>query len=204
MSRLFVGTFLSPEQQERLGTIAAADERLSHLWHRKLRWVKPKKLHLTWYFLGNVAEPAIKTIEERLREAVGELSSTELKYERLEVWPSAKMPRQFVLTPSVVPDGVKEIVESVRSRLKGLVPDPDYKAFKPHITLMRFDRLPKNVQKPPAIQLPENFPSDGILPIVHQIGEIALIESHLGSRSDEYEAIFKVPLGAGEDAGAPS
>jgi 2'-5' RNA ligase len=194
MPRLFIGTFIAADQQERLGQLAAEDEKLSERWHRKLRWVKPKKLHLTWYFLGTVEEPAIPEIRSRLHEAVQELKRTELSYESFEVWPSPKMPRQLVLTPPVVPDQVQEIVSAIRDSLKGLVPDPDYKSFKPHITLMRFDRLAKNVPKPPPIHLPEEFPPEGIVPIVQKIDEVALIESHLGSRSDEYSAVFSVPL----------
>jgi 2'-5' RNA ligase len=104
------------------------------------------------------------------------------------------MPRQFVLTPSAVPDQVQTIVSNIRSSLKGLVPDPDYKTFKPHITLMRFDRLPANKPKGPPIQIPPDFPAPGSLPITHDIAEVSLIESHMGRGNDEYEQIFTVPL----------
>jgi 2'-5' RNA ligase len=194
MPRLFVGTFLAPDQQERLAQLASEDEKLGGLWHRKLRWVKPKKLHLTWYFLGTVEDPAIPAIKERLLEAVSELPGSALRYDTLEIWPSAKMPRQFVLTPSVVPDEVNNIVGNVRTSLKGLVPDPDYKTFKPHITLMRFDRLPANRPKGSPVNIPADFPPPEILPIEHRIASVCLIQSHLGGAADEYESIQTIEL----------
>src|SRR5262249_56238257 len=98
--RLFLGTFLSAEQQELLGELKGQNDKLVVAWGRRLRWVKHVKLHMTWLFLGKTESSAIDTIGERLSGIVTGYAPMQVTYDRLEFWPSARKPRQLVVTPS--------------------------------------------------------------------------------------------------------
>ncbi|HEY9871394.1 MAG TPA: RNA 2',3'-cyclic phosphodiesterase [Candidatus Obscuribacterales bacterium] len=196
--RLFVGTFLSADQQKLLGELNRYGERLTAAWGCRLRWVKPAKLHMTWLFLGSVNPELISQIRARLGGIAAEHRSMAVAYDRLEFWPDARRPRQLVMTPAAVPEPVGPLAASVRSQLKEFTAKPDERAFRPHLTLLRFDRGSSSARAagaPARLAVPEWLDTSGFLPLVHRIGEIALIESHLGKGADEYEMLACFPLG---------
>jgi 2'-5' RNA ligase len=104
--RLFVGTFLSPDQQELLGELHRHGNGLTAAWGCRLRWVKPAKLHMTWLFLGSVNPGLISEIHARLDGIASRHGSMQVAYDRVEFWPDARRPRQLVMTPAAVPESV--------------------------------------------------------------------------------------------------
>jgi 2'-5' RNA ligase len=75
MARLFIGTFLQAVERDQIAELPAQCPQLSQLINRKIRWVKPKKLHMTWLFLGEVKEGAIESISQRLEQCVADFRS---------------------------------------------------------------------------------------------------------------------------------
>ena len=68
MARLFVGTFLGQEEKERIAL--ASQENIDG--PVKLRWAKVEKLHVTWLFLGDVAEDLIPSVTDALSRSLVE------------------------------------------------------------------------------------------------------------------------------------
>lgn len=188
ISRLFIGTFLSAQQQDHLGRLRDQNDRLTSLWNQKLRWVKSKKLHLTWLFLGEVKEDLKPKIIDRLSTLISSKSSLTITYDHAQFWPTPSKARQLVLTSQVVPSVASELAMDIRYKLADLVSKPDDHPFRPHITLLRFD---SHHQHPPHIppQLPDFPELDQTLPLLHTIESISLIESHLGAVQDDYQTL---------------
>ena len=186
--RLFVGTFLSAQQQEKLGRLKANEERLSDLWKCKTKLVHGNKMHLTWLFLGYVPDDEIESIKHQLSGAAARHNPFTISYSHWEFWPSIKHARLWILAPDTVADPVQSLAEDVQSALGQFVAKPEERAYKPHITLARMDpvRSPK--------EIPEWLTLPGILPIRHDIDRIDLIESQPGKGAEAYHCLASFPL----------
>ncbi len=191
--RLFVGTFLTPEQQQALGSLKGHRDDLSRLWHRKLRFVNSLKLHMTWIFLGDVEEENLAAVTEALAEATTGRKRSAIVYDGIDFWPSPGKPRQLVMTSRAVPDEMVALAGEIRRSLKPFAARPDDRAFRPHITLLRFDSAP-GAHARGRLSLPEDLHLERVLPLAHKIDDVSLIESHLGSGQDEYEVLKSFPL----------
>lgn len=187
--RLFVGTFLSPGQQEALKHLSEHRDELENLWHCRARIVKPVKLHLTWLFLGDV-EGKLDEIRAKLQPTVSKFSRLSINFDQIEFWPSAKRSRMVVMTPSLVPDAVKEIAAEIESQLKSYVSKPGHREYRPHITLARLER---ETFKANALELPDWLVSKSV-PVTQRIEKIELIESELGRGGDEYVSLQSFDL----------
>ncbi|MBX9876908.1 MAG: RNA 2',3'-cyclic phosphodiesterase [Candidatus Obscuribacterales bacterium] len=191
--RLFVGTYLSPAQQEVLGYLSERKAELEKQWHCRARIVKPIKLHLTWLFLGDV-EGKLDEITAKLQSTVSKFSKLSINFDQVEFWPSAKRPRMVVMTPSVIPDRVMEIAAEIQTQLKPYVSKPGHREYRPHITLARLER---ESVKANAVELPDWLVSKCV-PLTQQIEKIELIESELGCGGDEYASLLSFELGYAE------
>ena len=195
--RLFVGTFLSAEQQELLGELKRQNDRLVDAWGKRLRWVKYVKLHMTWLFLGKTDESAVDAIGERLSGIVTDYAPMQVTYDRLEFWPSARKPRQLVMTPSVVPDQLSSLAGHIKAGLKDYTEKPEDRQFRPHLTLLRMQHeqtARASHAERRRLELPTWFDTKVFLPLVHDILSLALIESHLGKGGDDYEVLKSFQL----------
>lgn len=191
--RLFVGSYLSCAQQEALGHISERKNELEKQWHCRTRVIKPVKLHLTWLFLGDV-EGKLDEIKDKIQSTVSNFNKLSINFDQVEFWPSAKRPRMVVLTPSVIPDSVKEIAAEMERQLKPYVSKPGHREYRPHITLARLER---ETFKAHAVELPDWLISKCV-PLTQQIEKIELIESELGRGGDEYESLQSFQLGYAE------
>lgn len=189
--RLFVGTFLSPAQQDSLGHLAEHKAELESQWHCRVRFVKGTKLHLTWFFLGDVDVSFVPEIEAKLHLALQPIASAgktlAINYDQVEFWPTAKRPRMIVLTPSVIPASVQEMADLVAEQLDSYVSKPGHRHYRPHITLARLER---DSFAGRTIELPDWFAAKCNLPISHNIDKMELIQSELGKSSDEYKSLL--------------
>lgn len=181
--RLFVGTFLSPGQQEVLARASQHKAELESGWQAKIRFVKPHKLHLTWLFLGDVAVSSIEDISARLQVIASRQKQLDITYDQVEFWPSDKRPRMVVLTPKFIADRVMEMASSVEQELKQYVSKPGHKVYRPHITLARLERYDFNARQ---VVIPASFHIESLR---HEITKIELIESELGKATDEYQSL---------------
>jgi len=197
LRRLFVGTFLSDSQKAHLGEIRRSNDRLVADWQRKLRWVRPVKLHLTWLFLGEVKGTLVPEVESRLASMLSEQPGGRIIYDQAEFWPSPGKARQLVLTASVIPDPVANLGKTIRAGLSELAAKPDARDFRPHITLLRFgdSTAPAQTQSPrQRLKFPDWLDLRQFLPITQEIQSVVLLESHLGAGGEDYETLMTCAL----------
>src|SRR6516165_8558522 len=144
MPRLFLGSFLSEEQQAAFARLPEINSKLASEWHCQIRWVKATKLHLTWLFIGHVEE----TVSLKLTQAAGELLKglrlecpISIIFDRLEAWSVRRSPRHVVLTAGQPSSQFLDLATRLRTGLRQFgaedAKDQAKKSFLPHITLMR-------------------------------------------------------------------
>lgn len=175
------------------GQLRESSEALSKLWERKLRWVKAAKLHMTWFFLGDIDLQQVPELNSCLSSVVSGKPSGEIAYDRLEFWPSPRKPRQLVMTAKVVPQYLQTLGADIRRSLAEFAVKPEERDFRPHITLLRFDVMSKPADKVP-LSMPEWLQLNSVFPLVHNIKVVDLIESHMGGGRDDYEVLHSFSL----------
>lgn len=181
---------LKAEQAELLGKLKDQIEPLlTEWWHCKLRFVRPEKLHTTCLFLGDCDETEEADILSLMSDEIPKLKSCTLHYDRLSFFGSSARPNAMVLLPSHVPDEMKTIGRTVRTLLSGFCKNKENLEFRPHLTIFRF---PKEHRRRYELKEPLNLTA--YLPLVQEIKQISLIESHLGSQAADYEIIAEFKL----------
>lgn len=201
MPRLFVGTFLSDDGVEKLAGLASANQHLLEEWNAKVRWVDKSKFHITWVFLGEIETETIPKIVDELKLAFeskpNEDQPLSLVYDRFEIWPNARNARLAVIAPTTVPDGALHLDLTIKTALKKFLQSDqshhELKDFKPHITVLRFPRDHRH-EKQVRPKVEDIKMTDHLFPILHEIKEIALIESTLGQHVDGYRKLATFPL----------
>jgi 2'-5' RNA ligase len=182
--RLFVGSFLTEKERACLVELCACDQQLSADWRRRLRWVAPGKMHLTWLFLGHVEEKFVDEICIQLLNVSQTHRKTAVDYTDVDIWPSPKLARHLVLTPAAVEPEVLAIAKHTKEVLSDYVDKPETRPYRPHVTLLNLDSGPKM-----SLAIPDYFSVRKCLPLRQQITKIDLIESRLGRGADAYTSL---------------
>lgn len=210
MPRLFIGTFLKPQDQQKLAALPGANAHLETLWERKLRWVRPVNLHITWLYLGSVDPTLVSKVSSTLHKIIYQRNKIEedrgdvvMNFSKPSVWPNSRKARVIVVESQPIGRQVEHLARAIRT---GLIPfysevteKEHNQEFKPHVTLMRLDRRVET----PAEKLsfhrvemrvePTAINSlDEVLPIRLTIENICLVESD--GKGGDYKILDTVSL----------
>jgi 2'-5' RNA ligase len=154
--RLFVGTFLSPEQAESLANVQERNPNPAFARHLKTCWSNPEKLHLTWVFLGELDAEQMPALTECMADTIKDNVSTgklALTFESLEVWSVGGEPRNLVLVPNQIATPFIHLAQALRQNLQPFVEkkckEQALKPFRPHITMMRL-QITENASSNPS------------------------------------------------------
>lgn len=147
-------------------------------------------IHLTLKFLGNVAEEEIPAIRDALSESVQGVSPFRFEVCRLGVFPHLANPRVLWVGITDNPP-LQDLQQRVEKAFEKLGFEPEGRAFKPHLTLVRL----KSKKNLPA--LIRCLRDEG--PTVHcgtaPVEEVHLYQSILKPEGSEYRKLFTVTLG---------
>lgn len=210
MPRLFIGTFLSQKDQQRLAGLPAGNDHLQAQWERKPRWVRPAKLHVTWLFLGSVDQKLVSKVSSTLHKVIYEYKKIDdergplsMDFTKPKVWPDSRKARVIVVESKPIPRKVESLARAIRT---GMIPfyteqteQEHNQEFKPHVTLMRLDRRIETPSEKLAFHRVETRVDvgainslDEVLPIHLNIENVCLVESHLNG--DDYKILDSVSL----------
>jgi 2'-5' RNA ligase len=144
--RLFVA--VTPTEGA-LGELEAAVAPLRADWPG-LRWASPDRWHVTLAFLGEVAEPRLDGLRERLERAARRHHAVRLRIGRGGAFPSAGNARVLCAHVSGEPAVLMELrglAASVAAgaRRAGAPPPDEGRRYRPHVTLARC-RQPTDVK----------------------------------------------------------
>ena len=151
------------------------------------RWVKPKNLHLTLKFLGDITQEQAGKIKEAIAKVSGKFAAFETSFNGFGFFPNERGPRIFFIS---IDKGelLKSIAGELEEELEILGFEKENR-FKSHITLARIKDL-KNIESLKA-KTKNTCLNEGFL-----IESITLHKSILTKEGPIYEEIFKSNLTA--------
>ncbi|MFH1375649.1 MAG: RNA 2',3'-cyclic phosphodiesterase [Patescibacteria group bacterium] len=142
------------------------------------RWVPPRNLHVTVFFLGEVAEQRLPELKDKLQKVTSQLKSFELLFKSMDfrlpkmIWASFQFNPVWKSFWEKIAKVAREFAESSFDRQKQL----------PHITVARLKSIPKN-KRLPALNLPS-------LPV----NRVELWRSQLSPQGAIYRSLASFPL----------
>ena len=156
-----------------------------------LKWIAPENMHLTLKFLGDVREDRISDLTRGLQEALHAQPTFNITIEGLGMYPNASQPR--VVWLGIKDKGnLKQIHHELVKVLRDFDPDPEKRAFSPHLTIAR---IRQNVSRDVVQQVGETlsqFKVDSLGSF--EIQTVQLFKSELTPQGPIYACLFSMPL----------
>ena len=186
--RLFVAIDLPPPVRSALErTIAVLRE--SGLG--PLRWVAPKKVHLTLKFLGDVPPERVPKLGDAVTEAVQGHSPLSLHLAQGGMFPNGRAPRVVWLGLGGGVEALASLQRDVERALAQLGFPAEERPFRPHLTLARVAvRMPEEQAARLSALLVE---ADGGHE-TFRVDQLSLMQSTLRPSGAEYRRLPTVPL----------
>lgn len=183
--RTFIAIELDPATQRHLQII---QEDLRQIG-ADVKWVKPKNIHLTLKFMGNVHLNQIAAIAKAIKECLRNTHKFTIELSHLGAFPQIENPRVVWVG---LKNGQKEsmaIATSLETHLEKLGIKKEIREFDPHITIGRLRSSRKKGALVKAIKS-YSFKSTMIQPVTH----VTLFKSTLTSQGPIYEILEKVSV----------
>lgn len=156
----------------------------------KVKWVEPKKIHLTLQFLGNVGVEVIEEMTEFLKEAFWDTPPFEVKLFGLGAFPSPRKPRVVWVgiqagfgKLQTVSDALHRVTEDFGFRR-------EKRPFRPHVTLGRIRNPRKSGDISAALEKMGEAGAGSC-----QIDMVHLVASELRPTGPIYTTLDSFPLG---------
>ncbi len=131
--RVFVAIPVPDEVRRGLGELIAKLQRTCPA----ARWVRAEGMHVTLKFIGEATEEKVERVKAALR-AVRSTAPIELHFRNTGFFPNPKHPRVFWARIDATPN-LAEIAEAIEEKIEPLGIPREARAFRPHLTLARFD-----------------------------------------------------------------
>jgi 2'-5' RNA ligase len=173
--RLFVAIDIPADIRERFANFLSELRAIAP----KVKWVRPENLHVTLKFLGHTEPGKLAAIKASLANVRSPHAVT-LDFRDLGFFPNEKRPRVF-WTGMQSSSNLATLASDADRAVHELGFPLENRAFKPHLTLARFDppKLPANLLEATRINSDRSFGS-------FTAREFQLIESKLKSTGAEY------------------
>jgi len=183
--RLFVAINLPPEVR-RLAYEAAAPLREAA---PAARWTAEANLHLTLKFLGEVADPAMAEVMERVRGVAARHPEIPLELGGFGAFPNFRRPR--IVWVEVAPDPRLELLHhDVEVACASLGFEVDGRPFRPHVTLGRV----KPAAPPGELRALAAAARGVEVSATCMVPTIELMRSELSAGGSRYSVLAALPL----------
>lgn len=187
-ARVFVAVELPDAvKAEFSGLISAIDS----LGVRGARTVRPRGIHLTLKFLGDVSVELVPEIEAAMDSAAGEIAPFDLSLGDVGVFPNPRATRVLWVGVAGDLDSLGRLQQRVEDSLAELGFRPERRGFNPHITA---GRLRDSVSKTDRRRVTEALFSHEYARPPIRVEGISLIRSTLHPDGAIYEAIYSASL----------
>jgi 2'-5' RNA ligase len=189
--RLFVGLELPEQVRAAVGKAAAAlASRLSRSGVRAdVRWVVPANLHVTIWFIGDVADERGEAVVAALAPPY-EAARFPLAVEGLGAFPASGPPR--ILWAGVRGDlaALTALHGVVEQRLVGLGFEPDQRPYSAHVTVGRA----RDVRGSSGRRLRELLAEAAVNADPFTVAAVTVFRSRPSQQGSQYEPLLRVPL----------
>jgi 2'-5' RNA ligase len=197
--RLFIGVELDEAVK------AAAADAAARLRRRltravpalQARWVPPENLHITLWFIGEVADPQVEELTGALQRAPFDVRPFQLTAEGWGAFPPSGAPRVLWIGVTEGAWQMTAIYSELTARLAPLGYEPEKRRYSAHLTMARVKEPGRGTTAAVRKILSEAAAGCGTC----RIAAVTLFQSHLSPKGATYEPRLRVPL---DDAGAPA
>ena len=189
--RIFFGIELPEVVKARAGELA---ERLRRRVERAapratIRWVDPENLHITLWFIGEVADERLVPISDALRRPF-DVAPFSLTLTACSAFPPSGAPRVLWIGTTKGTEAMRELYDRIEDRLVPLGFAAERRPYTPHLTIARV--------KDPG-RASGRVIRDAIAAVPASCGEsavnaVTLFRSRLSPRGAAYEPLLRVPL----------
>lgn len=189
--RLFVALPLGEASHKRLGGVQRKLQRV--LPGGAVRWVKPAKIHLTLFFLGDTSRERVEPIAEALNVVTRNMPAFPFCLEGLGAFPNTRNPRVIWVGVEEPTGRLALLHKAVNEALERVGFEPETRPFKPHLTLGRTRR---RISRSQARLIGQEIDAAKIgLLTEEEAREIILFQSDLKPTGAEYTALKTFTLG---------
>ena len=180
--RLFVGIPAGREIQPILSDIQSSLAHNSGM----IRWLPPKNIHMTLFFLGNVFLVDILKLTKALKDVLN-INHFRASIFKTGVFPSARHPKIFWLGVSRGTKKMMELHKKVKKTATPFKEGEQKEYFLPHITIGRAERSYRKIDVLPFLEYVYS-------PRELDVNSVALYESQLLAEGGEYKVLTRFPL----------
>lgn len=151
-------------------------------------WVRSESFHLTLAFIGDQPQEVVEPLTDALQRSLHSHPPAVCNIAGVGVFPSATRARVGWL--GVAPDQpLQSIAENVRSAVRNARVAHDDKAFKPHLTVVRFRESPSSDDVGRFMHALQGFDTEPFA-----VDHVTLYSSVLSPRGATHTALARVPL----------
>jgi 2'-5' RNA ligase len=190
--RLFVALPLGEATHKRLGGVQRKLQRV--LPGGAVRWVKPAKIHLTLFFLGDTPRERVDPIAEALSVVTRNVPSFPFRVKGLGAFPNTRRPRVIWVGVEEPTGRLTLLHTAVNEALARVGYEPETRPFTPHLTVGRIRRRTSR-SKARLIGQEIDVAKIGLL-TEEEARELVLFRSELKPTGAEYTALRTFELGA--------
>lgn len=177
--RTFIAVKLPSEVKEKIEKTVDPFRKLG----LDISWVKPKNLHLTLKFLGDVDEKRIQDVILALEHALKEREKLTMSLRDFGVFPDFKKPRVIWIGIEKGKEDLIRIQDEIQEELFKVGFSKEERGFSPHLTIARV-KSPRGIEKLTGQIKDVNFESEEI-----RVEEVILMKSQLHPQGAIYTPI---------------
>jgi RNA 2',3'-cyclic 3'-phosphodiesterase len=155
----------------------------------RLRWVRPRNLHLTLKFLGDIPPAVVPEVGSALERASQGTAPLALTVQGLGVFPGIKRARVLWIGLGGQTEALQQLYARIEDELAGLGLPREKRGFKGHLTLARMKGKPMPRDLLAAIQELGNYE-----PRPFRVGQLILYKSDLRPQGAVYTPMVEIHL----------
>jgi 2'-5' RNA ligase len=190
--RLFAAVEIEDEARAAVGrAVRSLRGRLARVGAIDVRWIAEENLHLTIWFLGEVAEPDVERVMAALEPAISH-SPFRLTLDGSGVFPPSGAPRVIWIGVSEGAAALSGLHDEVGTRLApgGFV--DERRPFAAHLTIGRVREVRPRSGGYAAVR--RLITDTRVAAISSPVTHLTVFRSHLSPKGARYEAVLRVPL----------
>jgi 2'-5' RNA ligase len=192
MARIFVGVELDPAVKAAAAAAAAAlrDDLASADIRVLARWVPEDNLHITLFFIGEVADAGVTRVEAALAPPFAH-PGFGIHLSGLGAFPPSGVPRVFWIGVRAGREALSALQADVSARLATAGCEPEGRPYSAHLTIARVKDLQSRGHAARVRRILAGRDADAG---ESRVSAVTLFQSRLSPKGSTYEPLLRVPL----------
>ena len=182
--RTFIAIKISNSIRERIGEFQS---RLRQI-RGNVKWVRPKSIHITLKFLGDVEEGRIEQISQLVEKAADGVGSFTISVGGVGAFPNERHPRVLWIGVDEGSDILSDLASRIDMALSQLGFEKEKRKYSAHLTIGRV-RSPKGIESTIKTMISEGFQQESF-----EVDEIDVMKSQLHPTGEEYTVLHQIKL----------